>query len=166
MPTTDQALDAAIRYAADRAEIENLQARYLFALDWQDGEAYASTFAEDGVLDWAGGIVTGRAAIAEEVRGMRAGFARLEAAVQPKRPARLRHFITNIVIKVEGDRATGRAYWFEANNDGRDRWPYLAGYGHYEDELARIDGRWLFTRRKIWNEIMDSRAATPTNPAW
>ncbi|MEO6378117.1 MAG: hypothetical protein ABIO37_08850, partial [Caulobacteraceae bacterium] len=30
---------AAMRYAADRAEIENLQARYLFALDWQDADA-------------------------------------------------------------------------------------------------------------------------------
>ena len=56
------ATDAAIQYAADRAEIEDLQARYMFALDWQDGAAYASTFAEDGVLDWAGGIVQGRAA--------------------------------------------------------------------------------------------------------
>ncbi len=162
MPTSD----AAIQYAADRAEIENLQARYLFALDWQDAEAYASTFTEDGVLDWAGGIAEGRAAIADETRGMRAVFARKEAADAPRRPSRLRHFITNVVLRIEGDRAFGRAYWFELNNDVRDRWPYCGGYGHYEDELIRVDGRWLFSRRKIYNEIMDARAAGPSNPAW
>lgn len=155
-----------LQYAADRAGIENLQARYLFALDWQDSEAYASTFTEDGVLDWAGGVVEGRAAIAQEVRGMREQFARREAADAPKRPARLRHFITNVVLDIEGDRATGRAYWFELNNDNRDRRPYVGGYGHYEDEMRKVDGRWLFVRRKIYNEVMDSRAAAPTNPAW
>jgi hypothetical protein len=39
-------------YASDRAQIEDLQARYLFAMNWGDFETYASTFAEDGVLDW------------------------------------------------------------------------------------------------------------------
>ena len=33
------------QYARDRAEIEDLQARYLFALDWQDADAYAATFS-------------------------------------------------------------------------------------------------------------------------
>lgn len=153
------------KYAADRAEIEDLQARYIFALDWQDADAYAATFTEDGVLDWAGGIVHGREAIRAEVRGMRAAFAKKEAADAPRRPARLRHFTTNAVLKIEGDRATHVSYWFELDNDGRDRWPYVGGYGHYEDELRRVDGHWLYTKRKIFNEVMDSRAAGPQNPA-
>ena len=138
----------------------------MFALDWQDGAVYASTFTEDGVLDWAGGIATGRAAIAEEAAGMRAVFARKEEADAPKRPARLRHMITNVVLKIEGDKATGRAYWFELHNDTRDRWPYVGGYGHYIDELAKVDGRWLFTFRKIYNEALADRTAGPENPAW
>ena len=52
-------------YAQDRAQIQDLQARYMFALDWQDADAYASTFTEDGVLDWAGGVAKGREAIRE-----------------------------------------------------------------------------------------------------
>src|SRR4051812_26823459 len=67
---------APMRYAADRAEIENLEARHLFALDWQDADAYASAFAPEGVLDWAGGIVNAREAIRKEVVGMRATFAK------------------------------------------------------------------------------------------
>ena len=41
-------------YAQDRAEIDDLLSRYLFALDWQDPEMYGEVFARDGVLVWAG----------------------------------------------------------------------------------------------------------------
>jgi len=152
-------------YADDRAQIENLQARYMFALDWQDAAAYAATFTEDGELDWAMGVARGRAAIRDEVAGMRAAFARREAVDAPLRPARLRHFITNVTLRIEGDQATGNAYWLELNNDVRDRWPYVGGYGHYDDVLRKVDGEWLFARRKIYNEILDMRAATGPNPA-
>ncbi len=157
---------AAIQFAANRAEIEQLQARYMFALDWQDPAAYSSTFTEDGVLDWAGGVVNGRAAIFKEVQGMRATFAKREAADAPKRPARLRHMITNVVLKIDGDHAVGKAYWFEIDNNTSGRWPIVSGYGHYDDELRKVDGHWLFSRRRINNEIMDSRAAPMANPAW
>ncbi|MEN9705110.1 MAG: hypothetical protein RLZZ393_989 [Pseudomonadota bacterium] len=153
------------QYAADRAEIEDLQSRYVFALDWQDADAYAATFAEDGVLDWAGGVIHGREAIRAEVRNMRAAFAKKEAADAPRRPSRLRHFTTNAVLKIDGDRATHVSYWVEFNNEVRDRWPFVGGYGHFEDELRKVDGRWLYARKKIFNEVMDSRAAGPQNPA-
>jgi uncharacterized protein (TIGR02246 family) len=153
------------QYARDRAEIEDLQARYLFALDWQDADAYAATFAPDGVLDWAGGIVRGREAIRAEVRNMRASFAKREATDAPARPARLRHLVSNVVIRVDGDRATSVAEWFEINNDSRTRWPMVQGYGHFEDEFRRVDGRWLIASHKIYNEAMDSRAAGARNPA-
>ena len=38
-------------YAADRAAIEDLMARYLLAMDYHDADAYAECFTEDGVLD-------------------------------------------------------------------------------------------------------------------
>jgi hypothetical protein len=162
MPTED----AAIRYAADRAAIEELLARYLFALNWRDAEAYASTFTEDGVLDWAGGVAEGRAAIAEEMRGADAVFGEKEPADAPHHPARLRHFITNFVLKTDGDAATVRTYWLELNNDNRKRWPYVGGYGHSEDALRKVDGAWLFARRTIFNEILEDRTAGSENPAW
>jgi hypothetical protein len=155
---------AAADHTADRVEIQDLQARYLFALDWQDADAYAATFTADGVLDWAGGVVDGREAIRKEVHGMRAYFEKREQADAPVRPARLRHFISNVVVDFDGDRATGRAYWFELYDDNRDRRPYVGGYGHYEDELRRVDGHWLFTRRKIYNEMLPSRPASSVNP--
>lgn len=154
------------RYARDRSEIEDLQSRYMFALDFQDPELYASTFTSDGVLIWAGGTVTGRQAIVDEMKEAREVDERAHAGVAPLRPAQRRHFITNVVLQIDGDRATGRAYWFEFNNDIRDRRPYLGAYGHYQDELRKVDGRWLFSRRQIFNEQRDNMAAPKANPAW
>ncbi len=153
-----------IQYAANRARIEDLISRYLFALDWWDAGAYAATFAEDGILDWAGGIVQGRDAIRREAQNMRAHFARIEGAHAPLRPARLRHYITNLTVKIDGDRAAGRAYWFETNNDVPGRWPYVGGYGHFEDDFVKVSGNWLFARHKIYNEALAERVATLVNP--
>jgi hypothetical protein len=60
-------------YAEDRAEIQNLQARYMFALDFRDGTEYASTFTEDGIFDYTAGKIRGREAIAAFINNMRGG---------------------------------------------------------------------------------------------
>jgi len=59
-------------YAEDRAAIEDLQARYLFALDFHDPDLYVSTFTEDGVLDYGSGDVKGRQAIKDVMQRCRA----------------------------------------------------------------------------------------------
>jgi hypothetical protein len=134
-------------YAEDRAEIEDLQARYLFALDFHDPDLYVSTFTEDGVLDYGSGEVKGRQAIKNVIAGMPS-----PKPVAGKRAGAARHNISNIVIKVEGDKAFGRLYWFHYSNDNPDRRGVFDGFGHYEDELAKVNGKWLFTKRKIYNE--------------
>ena len=50
-------------YADDRAEIEDLMARYMFAIDYFDWDAYVGTFAPDGELTFARGTTRGREAI-------------------------------------------------------------------------------------------------------
>jgi hypothetical protein len=140
-------------YAEDRALIEDLQARYLFALDFRDPEAYAATFAEDGVLDYGAGRIAGRQAIRDMVAGMRDNAARpREENGAGLRPAAGRHNISNIVVEINGNRATGTAYWFHMGNDNPERSAQLNSFGHYEDELVKVDGEWLFSLRKIYNE--------------
>ena len=152
-------------YAEDRALIEDLQARYLFALDFQDPEAYANTFTEDGVLDYGAGKIRGRDAIREMVAGMRAGSERQRAEdASGLRPARGRHNITNIVLDIDGDRATGTAYWFHMGNANPERGAQLNSFGHYEDELVKVDGQWLFSLRKIYNEQVAEWVAGFDNP--
>jgi hypothetical protein len=148
----------------DRAGLEDLQSRYVFALDWQDPERYGDTFTTDGVLIWAGGTVTGRAAIVDEMHKARDADTARRQSEPPARPWRRRHFTTNLALRVDGDRATGRSYWFEFNDDTPDRKPYLGAYGHSEDEYRKVDGRWLYARRQIFNEQRESMAATDKIP--
>ena len=93
-------------YAEDRAAIEDLQARYLFALDFHDPDLYVSTFTQDGVLDYGSGDVKGREAIKEVIARIPS-----PATTAGLRPAAARHNISNIVIKVEGNKAAGVSYW-------------------------------------------------------
>lgn len=155
-----------VRELLDRLAIDELHGRYIFALDWFDADTVASTFTEDGVLDWAGGVIEGREAIRSAIAGMRAYFGRLEEADTPQRPARLRHFVTNKLIAIEGDEARTLAFWFELNNDNRPRWPYVGAYGHYEDKVVRTGEGWRFSRRTIFNEMMEERKGPAANPAW
>lgn len=153
-------------YAEDRAAIIDLQGRYLFALDFQDAETYASTFAEEGVLNWAQGEIKGRKAIYDFMASGKYNPAR--NAKKGKWPAASRHFVTNQVIKVEGDTARAVTYWFQAtNNEANRRTMVLGLFGHYEDELVKINGQWYFKSRTIYNEGLEGRhKAGQKNPAW
>lgn len=154
-------------YGDDRALIEDLQARYMFALDFKDVERYVMTFTEDGVLDIGDGEMRGRAAIRKILDRMPETQAPAGAKEASKlRPATGRHNISNIVVKIDGDKATGRAYWFHYGNDNPQRTPGLDSYGHYEDEMVKVDGVWLFSKRKIYNEQVEKWAAKPGNPSW
>src|SRR5436190_54468 len=89
-----QTRPATSTYAEDRAAIEDLQARYLFALDFHDPDLYVSTFTEDGVLDYGSGDVKGRQAIKDVIAKMPS-----PAATPGLRAAAARHNISNIVLK-------------------------------------------------------------------
>jgi len=153
-------------YAEDRSAIIDLQGRYLFAMDFQDAETYASTFAEDGVINWARGEIKGRTAIYEFMAS--GTYNPTSEAEEGAWPAASRHFITNQVINVEGDTATALTYWFQATNNTADRRTMVLGlFGHYEDELVKIDSRWYFKKRTIYNEGLEGRQkAGQDNPAW
>lgn len=150
-------------YARDRAEIEDLVARYLFAMDWNDYDAYAECFAEDGVLDYAMGPQQGREHIRAEAKRFKEKVGTIFVTHEGK-PARLRHVITHKVLRIDGDRAWHTGFWFEMADDGPEGTLKMGSFGHYEDELARIDGQWLFTRRKIYNDFLPDRRSGPENP--
>ena len=150
-------------YGQDRAEIEDLQARYLFAIDYFDWDAYVATFAEDGELEFASGTSKGRAAIREAVTRFSEGIGRFYHT-EDGQPAKLRHIILQTAIRVEGDRAWSRSQWLEMANHGPGDEPKIGTYGIYEDELKRVDGRWLFAKRRVLNEFIPNRGSGPANP--
>ena len=150
-------------YASDRAEIEDLMARYLFAMDYHDADAYAECFAEDGVLDYAMGTLEGREALRAEARVFADKIAEVFKDWQGN-PAKLRHLVQHKAIRIEGDRAWNTGLWWEMTNGGPEGSVATPSFGTYEDELVRVDGRWLFRRRKIYNEFLDGRHSGPGNP--
>jgi hypothetical protein len=155
-----------ISYAEDRARIEDLQARYLFALDFFDLDTYVKTFTEDGVLDIIAYQAKGRDEIRKKLEEARAVFNPASEGEKGPYPPTGRHNITNIVLKIDGDHATGRAYWFHYGNGNPDRKAQLDGYGHYEDELVKVNGQWLFSKRVIYNEGVAEWIAPAKNPCW
>lgn len=153
-------------YAEDRAKIVDLMGRYLFAMDWRNSENYAATFAEDGILDYAGGKLQGRTAIAQMISDMRDNDRRrdMDGGEMDHRP-RTRHNITNTVIEIDGNTAKAWSYWTAIDNSGKDRRiAKISSFGHYEDELIKIDGEWYFTKRVIFNEALTRRKADDESP--
>ena len=144
-------------YADERAEIENLSNRYMVAVDSGDMDTVMTTWAEDGVLEWAGGVERGKAAIEKAMSrftGARAASVPAGATSWP----RSRHLIINHVIDVNGNSAKSVAYWFEITNNTPQKNVQLVYFGHYEDELVKQGGRWLFKTRKVYNESLSNRA--------
>lgn len=121
----------------------------MFALDFKDHDLYVTTFTPGGVLDVGNGEVVGREAIKAAVANMPGG----------------RHHIANVVPRIDGDRATGRSSWFHTGKNPEGRMT-IGGFGHYEDDLVKVDGEWLFAKRRIYNEGNEAWAAPPGNPAW
>jgi hypothetical protein len=151
-------------YGEDRALIEDLQARYMFAFDYGDPEGYAGTFAPDGILDYGGGEIKGRDAIAKFIADGRKRTEEARAKTPPgEQPSVGRHIINNMVIKVEGDKAHGFAYWthMTSGSNGRGTVDF---FGHYEDEMVKVNGEWLFSRRNIYNEAIPEWASLYQNP--
>lgn len=122
----------------DKDAIREVLAEYCFCLDGGRFADMAALFAPDGTWHTAFGRATGRPdieALANRVAN-RAGL----------RP-RGAHLVTNIVIKLAGDRAAVVSNWALAQNSAQG--PIISSGGAYVDDMVKIDGQWLFHYRKI-----------------
>ncbi|MDT8399879.1 MAG: nuclear transport factor 2 family protein [Pseudomonadales bacterium] len=143
-------------YANDRAEIENLSNKYMVAVDAGDIDTVMSTWAGDGRLEWIFGIENGKDEIYKAMSNF--GGARYEeVADDATSRLRTRHQIINHVIDVDGDKAITTAYWFAMTNRYPEEELRLMFFGHYADELERINGEWKFKVRKVYNENRDNK---------
>jgi ketosteroid isomerase-like protein len=121
-----------VETAVARDAIRELIARYNHYGDGGRIDEMLELFVADATLTVDGTSYDGRPAI----RGM------FETAVGPA-PERIRHHTSTLVIDVDGDNATARCYFQVLTSQGLDHW------GRYRDQLGRIGGRWLFTRREV-----------------
>lgn len=150
-------------YAQDRAEIEDLMSRYLFAMDYGDIDSYMATFTEDAELEFATGTYAGKDAIRESVTRFKQNIGKFYT-IEDGNPATLRHVLLQAVIRVEDDRGWTTSLWMEMANDGPGDSFKMGTFGIYEDELRKVEGRWLFSRRRVLNEFLKGRHSGPDNP--
>lgn len=124
------------RGPTDAEKLRDLYARYVFAYDGSRADDFAALFTDAGVFEIANGpVVSGRAALA----GM------VDAAAA--RPGSTLHVVTNVLVSVAGDSATGRAYvLLLAVDDGALR---VVTAGTYDDSFERTEDGWLLSRRRF-----------------
>jgi uncharacterized protein (TIGR02246 family) len=113
----------------DRDAIRDLYARYCFHIDTGTAEQWAALFTPQGEFGGVGDPVIGTEALTAFASGSLASGMNTH------------HLVTNEVIDVQGDSATGSASLAL----------YMSGspalIGRYQDSLERVDGQWRFASR-------------------
>jgi len=121
--------------AEDIIEINHLTNRYNQAADSGNGEAFAATFTEDGVLEMPG---------SDPIAGRNALVASGDSF--PQLIEGVRHWTNNQVVDIDGDSATASCYLLLM---GAGSPPTFMTTGIYSDELTRTDQGWRFTKRSV-----------------
>jgi uncharacterized protein (TIGR02246 family) len=131
----------------DRVAVEDAMARYVWAVDSLDPEAYVAVFTEDAVIDSNGSISTGH----DEIRRVVTGLIQRRDDNQAKGlPAsNLYHVISNVRITFpKPGEALHQSYWQTVRRD-KDGKMAAAAMGRSEDRLVKRNGKWLIQSRKL-----------------
>jgi uncharacterized protein (TIGR02246 family) len=131
----------------DRIAVEDVMARYVWAVDSLDADAYVAVFTEDAVIDSNGAISRGR----EEIRMIVLNLIKRrddnKAKGQPA--ANLYHVISNVRITFpKAGEAVHQSYWQTVRRDTDGRMT-AAAMGRSEDRLVKRNGKWLIHSRKL-----------------
>lgn len=116
----------------DYMEIEQLYAKYNWAIDTGDAEGWADTFTADGAFN----NFTGREALVGFVNRFANGANGLSR----------RHWNTNLKIEGDGKTATGAVYLMLM--DVSTKPASIVTMATYSDKLVKTENGWRFTQRK------------------
>jgi hypothetical protein len=136
------------RLEADSA-IRGLVARYALAVDTRNLDDLVALFVPD-VDAGAGG--TGREAL-------KASF-----DTTLRRFGRSVHMVGTHVVDLDGPLTAHGVVYCRAEHEWRDRWMVMAM--QYLDDYARVDGEWLFRRRRPLCWWARDELERPTGPDW
>jgi hypothetical protein len=158
-----------VQEALDAVAINNVLALAMFAYDRQDAVAFLACFAPGGelridvkpkpvVLTGAaiGKIFMDSERLPNASADLRFVFTRqgLKLAVGENR-----HLVTSSYIeRIAPDRARHFAYWSWALPGENGAPVSITEMGNYRDELVKVDGRWLLSRRVVSFGALDPAA--------
>jgi len=132
---------------SDRFEIEDVLTRYAWSIDKREFDGLDDVFTPDASIDYSssGGI-----------KGKFPEVKQWLATVLPYFPA-YQHFVTNKDIRIDGDKATSRAEFYnpmmQAKEGGATSLFFVGG--EYHDQLVRTADGWRIAERvevSIWTD--------------
>jgi hypothetical protein len=139
-------LAARVQQIEDREAIQRLLMEYGRSLDKRDFVTYSHLFASNG--EWSGSFGSFRGPAAIQA-AMEKAFA--NAADIPK--GTNFHLMSNVIIDLQGDRATATSKWIFFKMDKSK--PEGAIAGRYDDVLIRENGAWKFLKRVAAGPVDD-----------
>jgi 3-phenylpropionate/cinnamic acid dioxygenase small subunit len=131
----------------DRIAVEDVMARYVWAVDSLDSESYVALFTEDAIIDSNGSISIGH----EEIRKIVTSLIQRRDDNKAKGlpTSNLYHVISNVRITfAKPGEALHQSYWQTVHRD-KDGKMTAAAMGRSEDRLVKGNGKWLIQSRKL-----------------
>ena len=131
----------------DRIAIEDVMARYVWAVDSFDADGYVAVFTEDAVIDSNGNISRGH----DDIRKIVTNLIRRRDDNKAKGlPAsNLYHMVGNVRITFpKPGEAVHQSYW-QTVRRGKDGTMIAAAMGRSEDRLVKRNGKWLIQSRRL-----------------
>lgn len=129
----------------EKEEIRDLVTRYCLYIDSGRCEEWVNCFTDDGVFD---SPILGRWQGKPALRQFTEKYRAWTGAAQP------RHCVMNVLIEVNGEQATSECYLLMTHAAGGKT--ELVISGRYEDQIEKVNGKWLFKERKV---RLDTRPA-------
>jgi ketosteroid isomerase-like protein len=136
---------ARLRRLEDLEAIRRVILDYATLVDAREFDRASQLFADDAEFDLGFTTVIGPAGAKEAWQSM------VGDLLHPE-PGRDFHVSTNVVVDVDGDRATSRSMWHFVTPDDAGH-PRVAHFGHYDDAFVRVGRTWKFSRRAALRDI-------------
>jgi uncharacterized protein (TIGR02246 family) len=131
----------------DRIAVEDVMARYVWAVDFLDPEGYVAVFTDDAVIDSNGSLSKGHAEIRKIVTSLIQRRDDNKAKGLPT--SNMYHVISNVRITFPKlGEAVHQSYWQTVRRD-KDGKMAAAAMGRSEDRLVKRNGKWLIQWRKL-----------------
>ena len=131
----------------DRIAVEDVMARYVWAVDSLDADGYVAVFTEDAVIDSNGSISRGHGEIRKIVTSLIQRRDDNKAKGLPT--SNLYHVISNVRITFpKPGEALHQSYWQTVRRD-KDGKMTAAAMGRSEDRLVKRNAKWLIQSRTL-----------------